>query len=70
MLAARVPTARNDWTRNCTETHWIEELKEASDEEAGKDSKLRPLSKSKQKNTCKVIKGKISMENTINHLNS
>ena len=68
MAAGHVPTARTDWERKCTETHQIEELKDASDEEAGKDGKLRPLSESKQRNTCKVVKGKISMENTIKHL--
>lgn len=62
MAAGHVLTARTDWERNGTESHQIEELKEASDEEASKDSKLRPLSESKQKNTCKVVKGKTSME--------
>jgi len=69
MAAGHVPTARRVWESNCTETHQLEELKEASDEEAGKDSKLRPLSESKQKNTGKVVKGKISVENITRHLN-
>lgn len=67
MGAGRVRTARTDWERNCTESHQ-RELNDDSDEEAGKDSKLKPLSESKQKNTCKVVKGKVSVENTIKHL--
>lgn len=65
MAAGHVPSARTDWERNRTETHQTEELKDASDEEAGKDSKLRPVSESKRNNRCEVVKGKISMENTI-----
>lgn len=64
MAAGHIPTARTDWERNCTETHQTEELKEVPDEETGKDSKLRPLSESKPKNTFKMVKGKISTENT------
>lgn len=69
MSASHVPTTLTDWERNCTETHQIEELKDASDKEAGIDRKLTPPSESKEEHTCKVVKGKVSMENTVKHLN-
>lgn len=54
MAAGHVTIYKQGWERNCTGTHQTEEIKDASDEEAGKDSKLRPLSESEQKNTYKV----------------
>lgn len=69
MATGHTARAVTGYERNFTETHQRKEFKADLSEEASKDRKLGALSEQEQKNTGKMGKGTICVENSIEHFN-